>query len=67
MHTAPVSADTLLNFHISLLQNVRPLNSNKKPSQIITHEEAYVNRKYRRGNPRRASQRLYLSNCKCIH
>ena len=59
-HSAPVSADTLLNFHVNLLQNLRHLNSNKKPSQIITREEAYVNRKCRRENPRRVSRRLYF-------
>ena len=31
---APVCADKLINFHISLFQNLRHMNSNKKPSQI---------------------------------
>ena len=33
-HFAPVCADKVINFHISLFQNLRHMNSNKKPSQI---------------------------------
>jgi hypothetical protein len=33
-HYAPVCADKVINFHISLFQNVKHMNSNKKPSQI---------------------------------
>jgi hypothetical protein len=31
---APVCADKVINFHISLFQNVRHMDLNKKPSQI---------------------------------
>ena len=33
-HFACVCADKLLNFHISLFENLRHMNSNKKPSQV---------------------------------
>ena len=34
MHAAPVFANILINFHISVLQNVNQMNSIKRPSQI---------------------------------
>ena len=33
-HFAPVCADKVINFHISLFQNWKHMHSNKKPSQI---------------------------------